>query len=127
VLETFRWIRSGLSLAKSWDILPLHIQNRYANKESLQSNVYRRLAWKQLSPTIVHPRRAMLIHPRQNRILSVREAARIQSFPDKFRFYGRLDSQYQQVANAVPPMLAEHLAQIFRKYLEMPTTVPISA
>lgn len=53
----------------------------------------------------------MWIHPVLNRALSVREAARLQSFPDSFVFIGAKDSQYQQVGNAVPPMLAKAIAQ----------------
>ena len=48
-----------------------------------------------------------LIHPSQDRGLSVREAARLQSVPDWFRFYGSIGFQQQQVGNAVPPMLAK--------------------
>ena len=52
----------------------------------------------------------MYIHPTENRTLSVREAARIQSFPDSFRFVGNMREQYIQVGNAVPVMLANSLA-----------------
>ena len=57
----------------------------------------------------------MLIHPFQDRGLSVREAARLQSFPDKFIFKGSLMHIQQQIGNAVPPLLAK---AVFEKILE---------
>ena len=59
----------------------------------------------------------MWIHPVLNRALSVREAARLQSFPDSFEFIGTKDAQYQQVGNAVPPMLAKAIADHIIKLL----------
>jgi len=53
----------------------------------------------------------MWIHPQKDRAISVREAARLQSFPDSFIFCGKKDSQYQQVGNAVPPMMAKAIAE----------------
>lgn len=53
-----------------------------------------------------------------NRIPTVRESARIQSFPDKFIFLGSKTSQYKQVGNAVPPILAKHLAETLKEQLE---------
>jgi DNA (cytosine-5)-methyltransferase 1 len=113
VVNTIRNIVPGLSLKKSWSRLPETVKKRYKSAENIHSTIYRRLSWATASPTIVHPRRAMLLHPSQNRIITVREAARLQSFPDKFRFRGGIHDQYQQVANAVPPLVAEALAHFY--------------
>jgi DNA (cytosine-5)-methyltransferase 1 len=118
VMETIRQIPPGLSLVRVWNRLPLRIKKRYANRNNIQFNIYRRLSWKGISPTVVHPRRAMLLHPSQTRIISVREAARLQGFPDAFRFHGGIDSQYQQVANAVPPPMARFLGLHFLRHLQ---------
>ena len=58
------------------------------------------------------------IHPRQDRTLSIREAARIQTFPDRFRFAGYPSSRYRQIGNAVPPMLASAIGSSIRDALE---------
>lgn len=57
-------------------------------------------------------------HYKYNRIPSVRENARLQSFPDDFVFYGNKQQQYKQVGNAVPPLLGYHLAKQLKKYLK---------
>ena len=57
------------------------------------------------------------VHPQENRNLSLRECARLQTFPDDFRFFGPSAAALQQIANAVPPLLAEQVAmQIKQKY-----------
>ena len=67
---------------------------------------YGRLKWNGLSSTIltkcdVHW--GAYIHPEEDRALTVREAARLQSFPDNFHFCGPKTEQYIQVGNSVPP------------------------
>lgn len=69
------------------------------------SDMYKRLEWGKPSITIVNPRKAVLIHPEENRILSVRECARLFDVPDWFEFKGKLSSMQQQIANAIPVKL----------------------
>lgn len=82
-------------------------------------NRFKRLDYDDLSPTILtnfdNPRN--YIHPVLNRPLSVREVARIQTFPDDFIFKGSIRSQYRQVGNAVPPLLSLHIANHYKKYI----------
>jgi A/G-specific adenine glycosylase len=72
---------------------------------------YRRLLWNQPAPTLVAGHRALPVHPSQPRAISVREAARLQGFDDSYLFEGSNSSQIIQVANAVPPPLAEAIAR----------------
>jgi DNA (cytosine-5)-methyltransferase 1 len=77
---------------------------------------YRRLSFSQPSPTLVTSpvqKASMLCHPRENRPLSVREYARIQQFPDTWKFVGSTTSQYRQIGNAVPLGLGEALGRMF--------------
>jgi DNA (cytosine-5)-methyltransferase 1 len=75
---------------------------------------YKRLIWDEPSWTLTaHMRKDGLayIHPLQNRSISVREAARIQSFPDDFVFRAPMTRMFELVGNSVPPLLAEAVAR----------------
>jgi DNA (cytosine-5)-methyltransferase 1 len=73
---------------------------------------YRRLSWDKPSPTITtspHQKATDMCHPVELRSLSVRESARIQTFPDDWIFYGSVSSKYKQIGNAVPVLLAKEI------------------
>lgn len=79
-------------------------------RDDIFTDKYNRLDWSDLSRTITaHLAKDgyWYIHPDQHRTLTVREAARLQTFPDTFRFAGSRSNQFQQIGNAVPPLLGE--------------------
>jgi len=88
---------------------------------SVHSGSYGRLCWEEQAPTITTrfdtPAGGRFIHPVENRTLSPREAARIQSFPDNFIFYGNKTSICKQIGNAVPPKISYFLARFVRNVL----------
>ncbi|WP_249267780.1 DNA cytosine methyltransferase [Paenibacillus odorifer] len=86
------------------------IEDTYTRPERTQNSIYLRLVYDKPSGTVTNVRKSMWIHPVLNRAISIREAARLQSFPDSFIFVGTKDSQYQQVGNAVPPIMAKAIA-----------------
>jgi DNA (cytosine-5)-methyltransferase 1 len=101
-----------------WQDLPdeLKPQNLIKLQKNHGSNCwkrFRRLLPSEMFSTIVtepNPYWGAFIHPYQDRVLSVREFARAQSFPDYIEFFGTLRSQYRQVGNAVPCLLAKSIA-----------------
>lgn len=90
--------------------------------KSVHSGSYGRLSWDEPAPTITTrfdtPSGGRFTHPEKNRTLSPREAARIQSFPDDFVFYGKKTSIIKQIGNAVPPKVSYFLARLVDNILE---------
>lgn len=85
--------------------------NTYTDISRTQNTIYLRLKYDEPSGTVVNVRKSMWVHPIIDRAISIREAARLQTFPDSFVFCGTKDKQYQQVGNAVPPIMAKSIAK----------------
>jgi DNA (cytosine-5)-methyltransferase 1 len=102
VLERYAHVPPG----GNWADIPESLFGNYANRERCHTGIYRRLDPSKPSVVIGNFRKNMLIHPKENRGLSIREAARIQSVPDHFQLSGSIGFQQQQVGNMVPPLLA---------------------
>ena len=98
--------------------MPKELKSTYTKGERTQNTIYLKLEYDKPSGTVVNVRKSMWIHPEHSRALSIREAARLQTFPDRFTFEGTKDSQYQQVGNAVPPLLGEAIAEKVVEILE---------
>lgn len=112
-LERFKQIQPG----KNFHSLSKEMKSTYSKPERTQNTIYLRLDPDAPSGTVVNVRKSMWIHPTLDRAVTVREAARLQSFPDDFEFLGTKDSQFQQVGNAVPPLLAKGIAEHVLKYV----------
>ena len=86
--------------------------------KSIYSGTWCRLLEDGIAATITTrfdtPSSGRFTHPILNRCLTVREAARIQSFPDSYRFYGSKTIQMKEVGNAVPPFLARAIANVIK-------------
>lgn len=102
----------------NWKDLPDDVQKTYMGSslsaEGGKTEMARRLAWNEPSPTLTcSPTRKQTdrCHPFETRPLTVRESARIQSFPDDWEFQGSISNQYKQIGNAVPVNLAYHVGR----------------
>lgn len=109
----------------NWQDIPLSLEDaRLKNIRSTggRTTYYGRLAWDKPSYTIAtyfnRVGNGCNLHPQQNRVMSNREAARFQSFPDDFIFQGSKASQYKQIGNAVPPLLARMVSCLIKPYLD---------
>lgn len=117
-LERLKYIPQGGSWRDiPFDLLPAGMKRA---RRSDHTKRYGRLDPQGLCSTILtkcDPHWGSFFHPTQDRVLSVREAARIQSFPDHYTFLGKLVHQYEQIGNAVPPMMAREIGGIIAKKL----------
>jgi DNA (cytosine-5)-methyltransferase 1 len=107
IIERYKHIGPG----QNWESIPRSLMTGYKDHTRCHTGIYYRLEWDKPSKVIGNFRKNMLIHPQKNRGLSIREAARLQSFPDNYLFLGSIGFQQQQVADAVPPMLAQSLGK----------------
>lgn len=112
VIERYKHIPPG----GNWENIPPKLMKNYKDFSRCHTKIYYRLKEEEPSVVLGNYRKNMLIHPSENRGLSVREAARIQSFPDTFKFYGSIGFQQQQVGNSVPPRLAKAIFEKITKY-----------
>lgn len=109
VVERYKLIPEGGRLPESG--LPDRLKKGYRSDHVKNySHVYKRLSMSSPATTMVPGHNAFPVHPVLHRTLTVREAARIQTFPDWMRFVGTRQQQCTLVGNAVPPVLAELFA-----------------
>ncbi len=112
VLERYKHIPQG----GNWQNIPQELMGNYADASRCHTGIYHRLMRIKESVVLGNYRKNMLIHPTQNRGLYVREAARLQSFPDSFIFKCPLGYQQQQVGNAEPPFMARMVFSAIRSH-----------
>ena len=103
-------IMEALKDGQSKDDLPEEIRPK-----SGYGNTYAKLWWNRPSTTITRnfacPSSSRCIHPRDSRAMSIREGARLQSFPDDYKFYGSDSMKRLEIGNAVPPLLSVAIAK----------------
>lgn len=114
VVERFSYIKEGEKM--DVNALPEHLRlgTKTGKPVKNYSHVFERLDRSKPAPTIVPGHNALPVHPFLNRTLTVREAARLQTFPDNFEFVGPIINQCMQVGNAVPCIVAQTFGERLR-------------
>lgn len=120
-------ISDTIQVGKSWknidpNLLPIRFRKIYDDPKKYHApNFYRRFALGEIAGTITasaQPENCGITHPFENRRMSIREIARIQSFPDDFEFpYTSINSAYKVIGNAVPPVLGWVIAKALQRHL----------
>ena len=118
-LKYIKFLKSG----ENWRNLPKNLIEEAMGKSFKlaggKTGFYRRLDWNKVSPTIVTSPvmpATLLCHPEENRPLSIKECARIQQFPDNWKFKGNISSIYKQIGNAVPVGLGKAIGDVIVKH-----------
>jgi DNA (cytosine-5)-methyltransferase 1 len=125
--ETKRKIMELVPEGGYWRDLPHDLQKEFMGGSYYlgggKTGMARRLSWSEPSLTLTcNPaqKQTERCHPEETRPLSVREYARIQTFPDEWKFAGSVSSQYKQIGNAVPVNLGYHIGLAARRILGVP-------
>jgi DNA (cytosine-5)-methyltransferase 1 len=120
-LKYLRLLKAG----QNWRYLPENLKQEAMggayNSGGGKVGFYRRLSWDKPSPTVTtspHQKATDMCHPAELRPLSVRECARIQTFPDDWVFYGSTASKYRQIGNAVPVLLGKAIGEHIHKLIK---------
>lgn len=119
IIERYKYIKPGSGIKEAWQTIPQQFRPK-----ALYAARGRRLHYLNPSYTVTSHCLDELIHPEQNRAITPREAARLQSFPDWYRFLGKYvvfhgsheQDQYEQIGDAVPPLMAEGIAKVIKRY-----------
>jgi DNA (cytosine-5)-methyltransferase 1 len=112
-IEAFALMKEGMKYYELPDCFKRYRDDIFPDK-------YKKLVWNRPAWTVTaHLSKDCYthIHPRQARTISVREAARLQSFPDRFRFFGNMGERFRQIGNAVPPLMAWGIAEFIKAAL----------
>jgi DNA (cytosine-5)-methyltransferase 1 len=120
-LRDFARLREGENSAVAMRDRAIKFEFPY-DKSSFKDRYTRQSRWHPCSTIVAHLSKdgLMFIHPTQNRSLTPREAARIQSFPDWFRFPEARTHSFRLIGNAVPPLVAEAVGLAVKKFLGAP-------
>ena len=116
-VRAFRTMREGM---KYRDLAPEF--KRY--RDDVFPDKYKRLYWSRPAWTVTaHLGKDCYthIHPSQPRTISIREAARLQGFPDDFRFFGNIGDRFRQIGNAVPPLMGWGIAEFIKSRVRRST------
>jgi DNA (cytosine-5)-methyltransferase 1 len=135
VLSKLEWeMIQHIPAGGNWKNIPEYIPSQrlvQIRKNGGRTTYYGRLEWEKPAFTITtyfnRLGNSSNLHPEQQRMISTREGARLQSFPDNYVFWGTKTSQYKQIGNAVPPLLARAIAENLAPHLENKTYIDLFA